>query len=104
MTEMETHLSRNAPTSQAPSASRPLRVLQIKNALTVGGGETWMMALLRFFDRSNREGTTSIRNDILLTQGERHVFDDEAESRGAGLHYIRYSQRHFVSFARRFRR
>lgn len=90
--------------SNQTEPSGEMRVLQVMNALGVGGGETWIMALLRHFRDQRRDGRPAVQFDLLLTQGEKSVFDDEAVALGARLHYLRFSRGTIGSFARRFRR
>src|SRR5215471_12825235 len=66
-------------------AARKLHVLQVIDSLGMGGAETWLMALLRRWSE-----TKEARIDFLVTSGRRGIFDDEARSLGARLHYLRY--------------
>lgn len=76
----------------------PFRVLQVVHALGMGGAETWLMELLRFWSAS--EGR---RVDFLLTGGAPSVFDDEARALGAELHYVPYTKRTLPRFIERYR-
>jgi len=78
---------------------RPLRILQIVDTLGMGGAETWLMELLKFWSRSG-----AVQMDFLLTSGNVGIFDEEAQRLGANLHYVKYSKPTVVGFARRFRR
>ncbi len=78
---------------------RPLKVLQVIHALGVGGAETWLMELLRYW-----AATGACRMDFLITSGERAIFDDRAAGQGAGLHYVRYGRSVIPRFRRAFRR
>jgi glycosyltransferase involved in cell wall biosynthesis len=80
------------------NGKRPLRVLQVVDTLGMGGAETWLMELLRFWSRSG-----AVQMDVLLTSGNAGIFDDEAQRLGAKLHYVKYSQPTIAAFARRFR-
>lgn len=80
--------------------SRP-KVLQVVSSLGMGGAETWLMELLRYW---SRRGGDSPEIQFLAASGERDFFDAEAESLGARIHYIRYGRSNAASFARRFRR
>jgi glycosyltransferase EpsF len=80
-------------------SARRLKVLHVVHALGMGGGETWIMELLRHWSRHG-----IARMDLLATGGERAIFDDEAERLGARIHYVPYSRAHLASFTRRFRR
>ena len=76
-----------------------MRVLQIVQALGMGGAETWLMELLRLWSKSSE-----VQMDFLLTGGERGIFDDEASKLGAKLFYCRYGRDRLPQFAREFRR
>lgn len=76
-----------------------LKVLQIVDTLGMGGAETWLMEVLRLW---SRHGTGQM--DFLATSGQRGLFDAEAESLGARIHYLRYGRRTLPAFARAFRR
>ena len=79
------------------------RVLQVFSCLGVGGAETWLMALLRYFDEAKDELPYRIKFDICLTGGEKSFFDDEATSLGATLFYPHYSRRSLLTFIFKFR-
>jgi glycosyltransferase involved in cell wall biosynthesis len=86
------------------SPNKPeLRVLQVFDNLGMGGAETWLMALLRYFHHAQDELPWKVRLDILLTGGTRTVFDDEAESLGARLFYANFRRKESLKFAREFR-
>lgn len=74
------------------------KVLHIIHALGMGGAETWLMELLRFWAKSSTG-----RMDFLATSGERGVFDDEARQLGARIHYVRYGRANLLRFAKEFR-
>lgn len=99
MASPETH---NAAKSVA-KAKRELRVLQVFDGLGMGGAETWLMSLLRYFDRQNAQSDMAVKFDVLLTGGERVHFDEEAEALGARLFYVPFTRRTIGTFARRFR-
>ncbi|HXM36032.1 MAG TPA: glycosyltransferase [Pyrinomonadaceae bacterium] len=83
---------------------RELRVLQVFSSLGVGGAETWLISLLKYF-HENQEGLDpQICIDVLLTGVEKGVFDDEARSLGARLFYVPFERRRIVTFIREFRR
>lgn len=77
----------------------PVRVLQVIDSLGMGGAETWLMELLRFW-----AGSDTVKMDFLLTGGERAIFDDEAQALGAALYYVPYKRRRLLEFALAFRR
>jgi Glycosyltransferase len=92
------------PAVEDASTKRELRVLQVFSVLSVGGAETWMMALLRYFREAKEALGVTVKSDILLTGGKQSVFDDEARALGARLFYVPFSRRSPLKFAREFRR
>jgi glycosyltransferase involved in cell wall biosynthesis len=80
-------------------AREPIRALQVIDALGMGGAETWLMELLRYWSNSG-----TVQMDFLLTSGNSGIFDEEARRLGAKLHYVKYGQSNIAGFARRFRR
>ena len=76
-----------------------INVLHIIDTLGMGGAETWLMEVLRLWARQGRG-----RMDFVATSGQRGLFDEEAERLGARIHYIRYSRRSLLAFARAFRK
>jgi glycosyltransferase involved in cell wall biosynthesis len=96
---------KESPGSTEEFCAKPeLRVLQVFNSLAMGGAETWLMALLRYFRQTQDNLAVKVRFDILLTGGERAMFDDEAQSLGARLFYVKFTRQNIFSFAREFRR
>jgi glycosyltransferase EpsF len=79
--------------------SRPIKVLQIVDTLGMGGAETWLMEVLRFWSKSG-----GCHLDFLATSGNAGIFDEEARQLGAQVHYLRYGRAHLPQFAREFRR
>lgn len=76
-----------------------IRVLQVVDALGMGGAETWLMEVLRVWSK-NHAG----RMDFLITSGRRGIFDKEAQQFGARMHYVPYRRTHLPQFAKEFRR
>lgn len=93
-----------APAVEASSIKRELRVLQVFSVLSVGGAETWLMALLRYFREAEDSLPMKVKCDILLTGGEPSVFDEEAKALGARLFYVPFTRRNPLGFMRQFRR
>jgi glycosyltransferase involved in cell wall biosynthesis len=89
---------------EVESGKRELRVLQVFSVLSVGGAETWLMALLKYFSESTGSLPVRVKFDILLTGGEPSVFDEEAKTLGARLFYVPFSRRRPIKFMREFRR
>ena len=86
------------------SRTKPeLRVLQVFSVLGVGGAETWLMALLKYFRERNEELPVTVKFDILLTGGEKSVFDDDAAALGAKIFYVPYRREKLGAFVRDFR-
>ena len=84
-----------------PSGSgSKLKVLHIVDTLGMGGAETWLMELLRFW---HREGENRPQIDFLVTSGNTGMFDDEATALGARIFYLRYGRSSVISFSRGLR-
>jgi glycosyltransferase involved in cell wall biosynthesis len=77
-----------------------LKVLHIVDTLGMGGAETWLMELLRFW---HRQGENRPQIDFLATSGNTGIFDDEATALGARIFYLRYGRSNVVSFGRGLR-
>jgi len=77
----------------------PIRVLQVVDTLGMGGAETWLMELLKYWQE-----TGGVEVDLLLTSGLRGIFDDEACKLGARLFYVPYRRSDLPAFIRKFRR
>lgn len=75
------------------------RVLQIVDSLGMGGAETWLIELLRFWSKNQ-----SVQVEFLATGGKIGIFDDEVRQLGARIHYLRYSRGQIAPFTRRFRK
>lgn len=67
----------------------------------MGGAEVWLMELLEYFSKSG--DSSSPKFDVLLTSGERSVFDREAEQLGATLHYARFGMDRMRAFRQEFK-
>ena len=83
---------------------RELRVLQVFSVLGMGGAETWLMSLLKYFQEQREELPVKVKFDVLLTGGTKALFDDEATALGARLFYVPFTRRNLAGFARKFRR
>ena len=81
-----------------------IRVLQVFSVLSVGGAETWLMSLLKYFREVEKELPVRLKIDVLLTGGEKAVFDDEAMALGARLFYVPFTRRNMLHFIQKFRR
>ncbi len=82
--------------------NRPARVLHVLGALNRGGVETWLMHLLRHFDRE------IVAMDFLVHSEEPGAYDDEALALGARVLCCPHTRdlltyrRHFLEIARRY--
>ena len=83
---------------------RELRVLEVFSSLGVGGAETWLLSLLKYFREAEDSLPVTVRFDVLLTGGEKARFDDEAIGMGARLFYVPFTRSKAIDFAREFRR
>jgi glycosyltransferase EpsF len=81
-----------------------LRVLQVFSVLGMGGAETWLMSLLKYFQEDRYSLPFRVRMDICLTGGKEALFDQEAKSLGARIFYIPYTRREVLRFTRGFRK
>lgn len=88
---------------QEDRPKRELRVLQVFSVLGMGGAETWLMSLLKYFRDAEADLPVRVRFDILLTGAERAIFDDEAIAFGARLFYVRFTRKDLFGFMREFR-
>jgi len=84
----------------ATPALAGVRVLHVLDNLGLGGAETWLMELLRFW---HRNGSNCPQFDFLATGGVPTYYDEEAKRYGAAIYYLRYGRSHLFSFARGFR-
>jgi glycosyltransferase involved in cell wall biosynthesis len=75
-----------------PVTRRPLRVLQVVSNLGVGGAETWLLALLKYFREAGDGDGRRVETDVLLTHGIESELDADARALGANLIYCRYSR------------
>ncbi len=89
---------------RAPEEKRELRILQVFSALGMGGAETWLMALLRYFHENGHDLPFRVKMDICVTGGTEALFDREARLLGARLFYVHYTRTKLLKFAREFRK
>src|ERR1019366_6831360 len=66
---------RNSAQAHISLYSNKLKVLQVVDTLGMGGAETWLMEVLRWW---HRQGSDRPQIDFLATSGNPGVFDDEA--------------------------
>ena len=62
------------------------------------------MSLLKYFQEQNKHAPLQVKFDVLLTGGEKAIFDDEAEALGARLFYLPFTRRTLPRFVREFRK
>lgn len=86
------------------SAVPKIRVLQVLSNFGIGGAETWLISLLRYFKENAAALGCQVQTDVFLTHGIRDRLDDEAEALGARLIYARYSRKTLPSFISTWRR
>ena len=72
---------------------RPLRVLQVISVLSVGGAESWLLALLRHWSQ-----TGAAELDFLLTGGKPSFYDKDVEALGSKIHYVTIWSREYRRF------
>lgn len=77
-----------------------LKVLHVLDNLGMGGAETWLIEVLRFW---HRNGSNAPQFDFLATGGVPSYYDEEAKTYGSNIYYLRYGRSHLVSFVRGFR-
>jgi glycosyltransferase EpsF len=77
-----------------------IKVLHVLDNLGMGGAETWLMEVLRFW---HRNGSNAPRFDFLATGGVPSYYDNEARKYGSNIYYLRYGRSDLVSFVRGFR-
>jgi glycosyltransferase involved in cell wall biosynthesis len=77
-----------------------IKVLHVLDNLGMGGAETWLMELLRFW---HGNGSSAPRFDFVATGGAPSYYDEEAKQYGSNIFYLRYGRSNLASFARGFR-
>lgn len=82
----------------AAASGRP-RVLHVVDTLGMGGAETWLMELLRYWAPDE----TAPQMDFVATSGLPGIFDEEATTLGARIFYLRYGRRDLAAFTRALR-
>jgi glycosyltransferase involved in cell wall biosynthesis len=82
---------------------RECRVLHVVSNLGVGGAETWLLALLKFYKEQGSHFPVRVNTHIFLTSGMKSELDIEAENLGATLHYAKYSRTTLPSFIKAWR-
>jgi len=69
----------------------------------MGGAETWLISLLRYFQEEEERLPFKVTFDILLTGGAQRCWTVQLEILGARLFYIPFTRRKVASFVRDFR-
>jgi glycosyltransferase involved in cell wall biosynthesis len=78
-----------------------MKVLHVVDNLGMGGAETWLMELLRFW---HRNGSSGPQFDFVATGGIPTYYDEEAKKYGSNIFYLRYGRAHLASFVSGFRK
>lgn len=92
-------LAPKPPPARRIGPARSLRSLHLVDSLGMGGAETWLMELLRFWGEDG-----PVRIDVVATGGRPSVFDEEAAALGTRIHYLRFGRDNLLAFTRGFRR
>lgn len=78
-----------------------IRVLHVVHALGMGGAETWLMHLVRYW----KKGTNKYPQiDFLITGGQPSIFDAEAKDLGSKLFYLDLKSGKVLKFVRELRK
>ena len=77
------------------------RVLHIIHAFGMGGAETWLIELLRYVKKSQKDDFPKF--DFIITSGQCSILDDVAKKLGARLYYIPLKKGTTLDFIRSFR-
>jgi glycosyltransferase EpsF len=85
-------------------SKRKIRVLHVISNFGVGGAETWIIAILRYFKEFADSLDVTIESDVFLTHGIRDRLDQDAEELGANLYYSKYSRTTLIPFIHDWRR
>ncbi len=77
----------------------PVRVLQVFHGLGMGGAETWLIEMLRYW-----AGKNLVQCDFLLTGAEPGIFDQEVQQLGSRIYVVPFGRGTIRQFVRGFRR
>lgn len=77
------------------------RVLQVIHSLGMGGAETWMLRVLKFWSENNIQ---NIEVDFLITSGEKSVLDKQISQIGGRIHYIKLNKSTVFPFFFQYRK
>lgn len=80
-----------------------LHVLHIFSKLGIGGAEIWLLELLRYYKAQKNLLSYDIEVDILITSGEKSVFDAEICELSKNLYYLKYSKKNILRFIYSYR-
>jgi glycosyltransferase EpsF len=78
-----------------------MKVLHILGTFGVGGAETWLMELLRYW---HKVGSEAPQVDFIVTNRQLGVFDEEVKALGSKLFYLPYRRARSIPFVTEFRR
>lgn len=77
------------------------KVLHIVNSLGMGGAETWLVELIRYIKKNQKN---DFEIEILITNGTKDIFDDELKDYGVKIFYIKFNKNTLFTFRRNFRK
>ena len=77
------------------------RILQVIHSLGMGGAETWMLRVLKFWSENNIQ---NIEVDFLITSGEKSVLDEQISQIGSKIYYIKLNKTSVLPFLFQYRK
>lgn len=77
------------------------KVLHIVNSLGMGGAETWLVELIRYIKKNQKN---DFEIEILVTNGNKDIFDDELKGYGVRIFYVKFDKNTIFKFTRNFRK
>jgi glycosyltransferase EpsF len=84
--------------------AKKIRILHVLSNFGVGGAETWIIALLRYFNEAAARLPVVVETDVLLTHGVTSMLDQEARRYAANLYYSKFSRATLPRFVRDWRK
>jgi len=90
----------NSPQVQLCTTEK-VRILHVIDSFSMGGLETWLRALLRYWHSQEADAP---QLDFLAVGGQRGMFDEEVRALGGRIFYLRYDRAHLIPFIWGFRR
>lgn len=83
---------------------KEIRVLQVISNFGIGGAETWLISLLRYFKEYEEDLAVKVKTDVFLTHAIGDKLDGEAQRMGARLIHAPYSRKTLPSFIAEWRK